>query len=180
MGGLFSKILDRFGGKQKARILILGLDAAGKTTILYRLQLGEVVSTAPTIGFHVEELTYKNVSFSVWDLGGQSSLRRCWRGYFSNTAAVVFVVDCVDRDRFPVARAELDECLREPDLAAVPLLVLANKRDVDGGAGPGEVARLLGLARIKDRPFHILHTSAVTGEGLDEAMTWLVDNAKRA
>lgn len=73
-GGLFSYFRGLLGNREM-RILILGLDGAGKTTILYRLQVGEVVTTIPTIGFNVEQVTYKNLKFQVWDLGGQTSIR---------------------------------------------------------------------------------------------------------
>jgi len=78
MGGLMSYFRSFFG-QRELRILILGLDGAGKTTILYRLQVGEVVTTIPTIGFNVEQVTYKNLKFQVWDLGGQTSIRPYWR-----------------------------------------------------------------------------------------------------
>uniref|UniRef100_A0A2K6EP40 ARF like GTPase 1 n=1 Tax=Propithecus coquereli TaxID=379532 RepID=A0A2K6EP40_PROCO len=74
MGGFFSSIFSSLFGTREMRILILGLDGAGKTTILYRLQVGEVVTTIPTIGFNVETVTYKNLKFQVWDLGGQTSI----------------------------------------------------------------------------------------------------------
>jgi ADP-ribosylation factor protein 1 len=70
MGGMFSKIWARMLGNVEMRILMVGLDAAGKTTILYKLKLGEVVTPIPTIGFNVEEVSYKNISFHVWDVGG--------------------------------------------------------------------------------------------------------------
>jgi GTPase SAR1 family protein len=93
------------------RILILGLDGAGKTTILYRLQAGEVVTTIPTIGFNVETVTYKNLKFQVWDLGGQTSIRPYWRCYYTNTDAIIYVVDSADRwegrDTSGVGRMEL-------------------------------------------------------------------------
>ena len=98
MGVLMSRMMAAFGDKE-ARILVLGLDNAGKTTILYRLQVGTVVSTIPTIGFNVETVTYKNIKFQVWDLGGQSSIRPYWRCYYPNTQAIVYVVDSSDVER---------------------------------------------------------------------------------
>merc|ERR1712126_464283 len=74
------------------RILMVGLDAAGKTTILYKLKLGEIVTTIPTIGFNVETVEYKNISFTVWDVGGQDKIRPLWRHYFQNTDGLIFVV----------------------------------------------------------------------------------------
>lgn len=89
-----------------------GLDGAGKTTILYRLQVGEVVTTIPTIGFNVEQVTYKNLKFQVWDLGGQTSIRPYWRCYYSNTDAIIYVVDSADRDRIGISKDELLYMLR--------------------------------------------------------------------
>lgn len=99
-------------GSREMRILILGLDGAGKTTILYRLQVGEVVTTIPTIGFNVEQVTYKNLKFQVWDLGGQTSIRPYWRCYYSNTDAIIYVVDSADRDRIGISKDELLYMLR--------------------------------------------------------------------
>lgn len=92
-----------------------GLDGAGKTTILYRLQVGEVVTTIPTIGFNVEQVTYKNLKFQVWDLGGQTSIRPYWRCYYSNTDAIIYVVDSADRDRIGISKDELLYMLRVSD-----------------------------------------------------------------
>jgi len=97
--GIFSKVFSSLVGKKDCRILMVGLDAAGKTTILYKLKLGEVVTTIPTIGFNVETVEYKNISFTVWDVGGQDKIRPLWRHYYQNTQGIIFVVDCNDRER---------------------------------------------------------------------------------
>ena len=88
---------------------LVGLDAAGKTTILYKLKLGEIVTTIPTIGFNVETVEYKNISFTVWDVGGQDKIRPLWRHYFQNTQGLIFVVDSNDRERVVEAREELSK-----------------------------------------------------------------------
>lgn len=85
MGGQLSKMMGRIFGSKEMRLLMLGLDAAGKTTILYKLKLGQDVTTIPTVGFNVETVTYKNVKFNVWDVGGQDKIRPLWRHYFSGT-----------------------------------------------------------------------------------------------
>ena len=85
MGLSFAKLFSGLFGKKEMRILMVGLDAAGKTTILYKLKLGEIVTTIPTIGFNVETVEYKNISFTVWDVGGQDKIRPLWRHYFQNT-----------------------------------------------------------------------------------------------
>merc|ERR1712167_293976 len=99
MGLFFSSLFGKLVGSHGCRILMVGLDAAGKTTILYKLKLGEVVTTIPTIGFNVETVEYKNINFTVWDVGGQDKIRKLWRHYYLNTQGLIFVVDSNDRDR---------------------------------------------------------------------------------
>ena len=106
---------------------MVGLDAAGKTTILYKLKLGEVVTTIPTIGFNVETVEYKNISFTVWDVGGQDKIRLLWRHYYQNTQGIIFVVDSNDRERVDDAKEELHRMLGEDELKDAVLLIMANK-----------------------------------------------------
>ena len=108
-------------------MIIIGLDNAGKTTILYKLHLGEIVTTVPTVGFNVETMHYEGLKFQVWDLGGQTGLRPYWRCYYQDTNAVVFVVDSVDRERLEFSKQELEIMLQEDELSGVPVLILANK-----------------------------------------------------
>merc|ERR1711948_108739 len=103
----FSKVFGKLFGKKDVRILMVGLDAAGKTTILYKLKLGEIVTTIPTIGFNVETVEYKNISFTVWDVGGQDKIRPLWRHYYQGTQGLIFVVDSNDRDRIQESHDEL-------------------------------------------------------------------------
>lgn len=178
VGGFFSTIFSSLFGTREMRILILGLDGAGKTTILYRLQVGEVVTTIPTIGFNVETVTYKNLKFQVWDLGGQTSIRPYWRCYYSNTDAVIYVVDSCDRDRIGTSKSELVAMLEEEELKKAILVVFANKQDMEQAMTPTEMANALGLPALKDRKWQIFKTSATKGTGLDEAMEWLVEALK--
>ncbi|XP_071955530.1 ADP-ribosylation factor-like protein 1 [Antedon mediterranea] len=178
MGGFFSSLFSNLFGSKEMRILILGLDGAGKTTILYRLQVGEVVTTIPTIGFNVESVTYKNLKFQVWDLGGQTSIRPYWRCYYSNTDAIIYVVDSCDKDRIGISKSELVAMLEEEELSKSLLLVFANKQDMEGCMTPSEVASSLGLPALRTRKWQIFKTSAIKGEGLDEAMEWLVQELK--
>merc|ERR1712032_328304 len=115
MGFSFSKIFDSLFGK-KMRILMVGLDAAGKTTVLYKLKPGEIVTTIPTIGFNFETVEYKNICFTVWDVGGQDKIRPLWRHYFQNTQGLIFVVDSNDRERITEAQEELQKMLQEDEL----------------------------------------------------------------
>jgi len=126
--GSFQSVFKRLFSKKEMRILVVVLDAAGKTTILYKLKLGEIVTTIPTIGFNVETVEYKNINFTVWDVGGQDKIRPLWRHYFQNTQGLIFVVDSNDRDRAAEARDELHRMLNEDELRDAVLLVFANKQ----------------------------------------------------
>merc|ERR550514_1501139 len=106
MGAGFASLRNLFT-RREARVLIMGLDAAGKTTILYKWKLGEVVTTIPTIGFNVETVKYKNITITTWDVGGRSPLRPLWRHFMEGTNAIIFVVDSNDRDRIEHASEEL-------------------------------------------------------------------------
>ena len=176
MGSMFSKIWARFIGKKEMRILMVGLDAAGKTTILYKLKLGEVVTTIPTIGFNVETVEYKNISFTVWDVGGQDKIRLLWRHYYQNTQGLIFVVDSNDRDRIDDAREELHKMLSEEELKEAVLLVFANKQDLPGAMTTPEVTDKLGLHTLRGRTWFIQATCATTGDGLYEGLDWLSKN----
>merc|ERR1719408_1146101 len=121
------------------RMLMVGLDAAGKTTILYKLKLGEVVTTIPTIGFNVETVQYKNINFNVWDVGGQDKIRKLWRHYYTNTQGLIFVVDSNDRDRIEDAREELAKMLEEDEMRDAAVLVFANKQDLPNAMAAAEV-----------------------------------------
>ena len=164
------KIYDSFGDRQ-AKILMLGLDGAGKTTVLYKLKLHEVVNTIPTIGFNVETVQpVKHVSFTVWDVCGQGNIRPLWKHYFQGCEGLVYVVDSVDAVRFSEAQEELTWILNSDEMTGVPLVVLANKQDLPNAQSPSEVAAKLGLPHMKGRKWFIQGTSAVTGSGVYEGM----------
>lgn len=179
MGVFFSKVFSSLFGKGEIRILILGLDNAGKTTLLYKLQLNRVIETVPSklylaIGFNVETVVYNNLKLQVWDLGGQGTIRPYWRCYYPNTNAVIYVVDSADKERIEIAKQEMLAMLEESDLKAVPLLVFANKQDLPGAMSDAEVSERLGLTFIKDRQWRIVRASARLGEGIEEGLDWLV------
>merc|ERR1711990_1321435 len=173
MGLFFSKIWERMLGKQEMRILMVGLDAAGKTTILYKLKLGEVVTTIPTIGFNVETVEYKNISFTVWDVGGQDKIRPLWRHYYQNTQGLIFVVDSSDKERVQEARDELNKMLNEDELRDAHLLVFANKMDLPQAMSCADLSEKLGLSAIRGRRWYIQSTCATQGDGLYEGLDWL-------
>ena len=131
MGGVASLLR-----KKDARLLIAGLDSAGKTTILHKLKKGQLklnrqVNTIPTLNFNVENWRYKNVHFSVWDVGGQDSIRPLWRHYYTGTQGLIYVVDSNDRDRVRKAAEELHKMILDNEMRFASLLVLANKIDLE-------------------------------------------------
>merc|ERR1712098_484454 len=166
--------------KKEMRILMVGLDAAGKTTILYKLKLGEIVTTIPTIGFNVETVEYKNISFTVWDVGGQDKIRPLWRHYFQNTQGLIFVVDSNDRDRIEDAKEELMRMLAEDELRDAVVLVFANKQDLPQAMNPAEITDKLGLHNMRNRNWYIQATCATNGDGLYEGLDWLSNQLKNS
>lgn len=178
MGLTISSLFTRLFGKSQVRILMVGLDAAGKTTILYKLKLGEIVTTVPTIGFNVETLEYKNISFTVWDVGGQDKIRTLWRHYFQNTQGVIFVIDSNDRERVTEAREELARMLSEEELNDAVLLIFANKQDLPNAMTASEITDRLGLHSFKNRQWYIQSTCATSGDGLYEGLDWLSNQVK--
>ena len=179
MGLSISKLLSGLFGHKEMRILMVGLDAAGKTTILYKLKLGEIVTTIPTIGFNVETVEYKNISFTVWDVGGQDKIRPLWRHYFQNTQGVIFVVDSNDRDRIGEAAEELQRIVNEDELNDALILVFANKQDLPNSMNAAEITEKLGLHSLRQRSWYIQATCATSGEGLYEGLEWLSTNLKK-
>eukprot|EP01132_Coremiostelium_polycephalum_P009119 gene9119-11175_t len=123
MGNLITRLFENFANsfRKDCRILCIGLDNAGKTTILYKLKIGEIVTTIPTIGFNVESIQYKNINMTVWDIGGQDKIRPLWRHYYTNSNGIIYVVDSNDRERIEEAKEELFRVLCDDQLKGVPL-----------------------------------------------------------
>jgi len=178
MGLVFSSLWQRLWGGGEYKIVMVGLDNAGKTTLLYRMHLGDVIETHPTVGSNVEEVTHRNIKFQVWDLGGQDKLRRVWRTYYVGAHGVVLVVDSMDRERLPLLREELTALTTSEELRTAALLVLANKQDLDGAMTAVEITQQLQLHANKQHAWQIQPCSALTGTGIYEGMDWLAHTLK--
>jgi len=152
MGKNGGNLLELASTQGTLHIVMLGLDSAGKTTVLYRLKFDQYLNTVPTIGFNCEKIRgmgkAKGVSFLVWDVGGQEKLRPLWRSYTRCTDGIVFVVDSVDAERIEEAKMELMRTAKCPENIGVPILVLANKQDLPGALDPKEIEKLLGLHEL--------------------------------
>ncbi|KAL1798358.1 hypothetical protein ACET3X_002395 [Alternaria dauci] len=167
MGASISKMMAKVFGSKEMRLLMLGLDAAGKTN----------VTTIPTVGFNVETVTYKNTKFNVWDVGGQDKIRPLWRHYFSGTQGLIFVIDSNDRARIDEAKTELTRIIQDREMKDALLLVFANKQDLT--MRPKEVSDRLQLDKIaKDHVWKVEPSCATTGEGIFEGLAWLSNNVK--
>ena len=179
MGIPFSSFADFVSmfKRKEARIVMVGLDAAGKTTVLYKLKLNDVVTTIPTIGFNVERVEYKNLRMTIWDIGGQDRLRPLWHHYYENTNGVIFVLDSCDKSRMKTARDELHKMMNEAALSDAKLVVFANKQDMPGALTASEVVSGLELKSLR-QGWWVQGTCATTGAGLYEGLDWLSKNIK--
>ncbi|XP_065057262.1 ADP-ribosylation factor-like protein 6 isoform X1 [Rhopilema esculentum] len=178
--GFLDRLTALFGVKKKeASILCLGLDNSGKTTIINKLKPDKSQSSdiVPTIGFTVEKVSMTGLSFTIFDMSGQGRYRNLWEHYYKDAQAVIFVIDSSDKLRMVVAKEELDELLKHPDIKAkkIPILFFANKMDLRESLSSVKVSGLLKLENIKEKPWHICASNALTGEGLHEGVEWLTD-----
>ncbi|KAM9019854.1 ADP-ribosylation factor-like protein 11 [Ara ararauna] len=168
------KLISKGRHKRDARVVMLGLDLAGKSTLLYKLKSGQAVETCPTVGFNVESLqTPCGVSFTLWDIGGQGSLRASWPDYLEDTNTLIFVFDSTDTVRLPEAVAALEDALSHPSMAGIPVLLLANKQEVPGALAPAELGEKLCCGQLARRRWVLQGCSAHTGQGLQEVLAIL-------
>ncbi|KAL3151637.1 hypothetical protein ABBQ38_012628 [Trebouxia sp. C0009 RCD-2024] len=131
---------------------------------------------APTVGFSVEQVKKGGLNLTVIDMSGASRYRSLWEKYYRDAQAIIFVVDSTDRLRLVVARNELDQILQHQDVTQpIPLLVMANKQDLEGALPAAELAQMLQLQDIRDSPWQIVATNALTGDGLESGTEWLAD-----
>ncbi|TGZ48657.1 hypothetical protein DBV15_04857 [Temnothorax longispinosus] len=164
---------------KELRLLLLGLDNAGKTTILKSLASEDITQVTPTQGFNIKSVQSEGFKLNVWDIGGARKIRPYWRNYFENTDVLIYVVDSADIKRLEETGQELSELLLEEKLRGVPLLVYANKQDLGHAVTAAEIAEGLGLHNIKDRDWQIQSCIAVEGKGVKEGLEWACKNIKR-
>uniref|UniRef100_A0A7R9YCL1 ADP-ribosylation factor-like protein 3 n=1 Tax=Pinguiococcus pyrenoidosus TaxID=172671 RepID=A0A7R9YCL1_9STRA len=178
--GLLNLLRKLKSTDREARILVLGLDNAGKTTILKKLSDEDVNHIMPTQGFNIKSLMHAEFKLNVWDIGGQKSIRPYWRNYFDQTDALVYVIDSADRRRLEETGVELGQLLQEDKLLGVPVLIFANKQDLINAASDEELTDGLNLHVIRDREWTVQPCSAKTADGLQEGMEWIVSQMNKA
>lgn len=174
---------QKCGKSAEIRVLLLGLDSAGKSTTLYKLKSNQHFSTDPTVGFNVETIDVKNkrkLALTVWDIGGQKSMRPHWKDFYEDTAGVIFVVDCSDRQRLNEAKKEFEHILRNELLKSLPVVIFANKQDIPGAMTVHEITEHFNMNKTcSDRDWYVQYCSSTTGVGLEEGMQKMANLVKK-
>ncbi|XP_055695782.1 ADP-ribosylation factor-like protein 6 [Lutzomyia longipalpis] len=181
--GIFDKLAGIFRvRKEEVHILVVGLNNSGKSTIVNHFKHPDEKSTVtvPTVGFSVEKFQNQGVLFTAFDMSGAGRYRSLWEHHFKSCHAIVFVIDSSDRMRLVVVKDELDILTHHPEIAhrKVPILFFANKMDCPDALSSVKIAAALGLEKIKDKPWHISSSNALTGEGLQDGVQWLVSEIR--
>ncbi|NXS57533.1 ARL14 protein, partial [Brachypteracias leptosomus] len=166
---------------KQANILMLGLDSAGKSTLLYKFKYNDVFLTSPTIGFNVDMIeTEKDFTLTVWDVGGQQKMRQAWCNFLENADGLLYVVDSSDKRRLEESKKEFALILKNEFLKSVPVMVLANKQDLPGALNAEELTRRFNMKKYcSDRNWYVQPCCAVTGEGLSETLQRLTAFTKQ-
>jgi len=182
--GLFKKLfgMSGSGGGKKNKLIVVGLDNSGKSTILAWLKPKKAVTqdVVPTVGFAVEEFSKNGLTFTAFDMSGQGRYRNLWEHYYKECGGIIFTIDSTDKIRMCVAKDELESLLKHDDLPPdVPILFFANKMDRPDALSAVDCVQSLELDKITDKAWHIASSNALTGEGLEEGIQWLAAQMNR-
>ncbi|KAK6590835.1 hypothetical protein RS030_121995 [Cryptosporidium xiaoi] len=162
--------------EREMRILVLGLDNAGKTTIVRNFAGEDILLIQPTLGFNIKTLIHGKYRLNTWDIGGQKTIRSYWRNYFESTDGIIWVVDSTNIDRIESCNEELQKLLSEERLSGASLLVFANKQDLPNALEPEKIAEALSLSEIKNRHWRIQPCCGLNGNGIDKGIDWIVND----
>ncbi|KAJ4847450.1 hypothetical protein Tsubulata_042102 [Turnera subulata] len=187
MFSLFYGLWKYIFSETQFRVLILGIDKSGKTTLLEKLKAVYSNSEGlppdrivPTVGLNLANIEASNRKLIFWDLGGQPGLRPIWEKYYEESHAVIYVIDASCPSRFEDSKSALEKVLRHDDLQGAPLLILANKQDLPGAVSAEELARYLDLKKLDERVFMFEAVSGYNGLGIKESVEWLVEVMERS
>ncbi|XP_074660202.1 ADP-ribosylation factor-like protein 6 [Tubulanus polymorphus] len=181
--GLFDRLASFLGfAKKEAKVLIVGLDNSGKSSIINHLKLpqSQTSDIVPTVGFNIEKIKNSSISFTMFDMSGQGRYRTLWEHYYKDCDAIIFVIDSSDKLRLVVAKDELDLLMQHPQIKQrrIPILFFANKMDLRDSLSSVKCVNLMKLETIQDKAWHICDSNALTGEGLTQGVEWLTDQIK--
>ena len=174
MGKLLSKSFFSKPEESKPKLLLIGLDSAGKTTIIEKIKTTEVEERRPQIGVYIELFETTDFSFACFDLSIQR-LKILFKPYYENIKGIIFVVDSQDIDRIELVKDEINYFLSVDQLKDVPLLILANKQDIPAALTVENLTEVLDLNKIQNRNWHIQSSCAVSNKGINEGFDWISD-----
>lgn len=187
--GFFTRLLEAFGFlKKPAKLIVIGLDNAGKTTLINHLKPEHSAAheVVPTVGFQEETFEHGKIKFTCFDMSGAETYRTLWEKFYADIQGIIFVVDASDCIRMCIAKDELDALLAHPDLKkakggdnACPILVYANKMDLPSAMEPAEVGVMMGLTALSDRAWHIQGSNALSGDGVADGVKWLASQLNK-
>ena len=180
----FKDMLYQLGlWKKSGKILFLGLDNAGKTTLLKVLKEGRITQADPTKHVHSEELELGSIRIKAFDLGGHDIARKSWKGYFPGVDGIIYLIDSSALDRIEETKKELYGLLEVPELSKVPVVVLGNKIDKKDAMSEETLRQALGLETFSkesfdSRPIELFKCSVAKKVGYAEAFNWLSKDLK--
>ena len=182
MFGLIAGLVRRCRERPELRVLIIGLDHAGKTTLLEQMKSlylktrtrKNLKKLPPTVGLNVGKVSYRKWDIVFWDLGGHKSMREIWEQYYDDASAILFVIDSSDTSRFKEVKKEVENLLNDSRLKGIPVLIAANKQDISSALDPQEVASRVGVHKIQSRSIQIQGVSALTCDGISESVDWIM------
>ena len=176
--GLLDSLFEWLGiRRREVSVLVVGLDNSGKSSLFNYLRPKDTIAvhTVPTIGFNVEHFSAHGLSFTAFDMSGQSRYRALWANYYHSTNGIIFVIDSADRTRLLVAHEELQQLLSHPAIASrsIPILFFANKMDIRDALSDVGVSTALSLENISNKSWHICSSNALKGDGIADGLQWL-------
>jgi ADP-ribosylation factor-like protein 8 len=182
MFAFLQRILDWFKSlfwKEEMELTLIGLQYSGKTTFVNVISSGKFSEDMiPTVGFNMRKVTKGNVVIKVWDIGGQPRFRSMWERYCRGVNAIVYMVDAADQEKIEASRNEFHNLLDKPQLASIPVLVLANKRDLPGAFDEKEIIDRMNLSSVTDREICCYSISCKEQQNIDITLQWLIQHSK--